>query len=78
MKCLKREFSGEFKKLWFLRLTVTRGGGEEVTGEKSEGFAGTITKDTPTITKGGVETGERGGEGWSGVEEWGERAENCT
>ena len=28
--------------------------------------------------KGGVETGEGGGEGWGGGEEWGEKAENYT
>ena len=36
---------------------------EGIIGEKSEGFAGTIIKDTWTITR-GVETGEGGGVGW--------------
>ena len=31
-------------------------------GEKGEGFTGISIKDTWTITRGGVETGERGGE----------------
>ena len=42
-------------------------------GEKGEGFTGTIIKDTWTITRGGVETGEGGREGWGGG-----KAENCT
>ena len=32
--------------------------------EKGEGLIGTMIKDTWTITGGGVETGEEGGEGW--------------
>ena len=39
-------------------------------GEKGEGFTGTIIKDTWTITRGVLETGEGGGEGL------GEKAEN--
>ena len=46
-------------------------------GEKGEAFAGTIVKDTWTITR-GVETGEGGGEGWCDEEGSGEKAENCT
>ena len=38
--------------------------GEGISGEKGEGFAGTIIKDTWTITRWGVETGEGGGESW--------------
>ena len=45
--------------------------------EKGEGFTGTTTKDTWTITR-GVETGEGGGKGWGGREESGGKAENCT
>ena len=45
--------------------------------EKGEGFTGTTTKDTWTITR-GVETGEGGGDGWGGGEEWKEKAENYT
>ena len=37
-------------------------------GEKSEGFTGTIIKDTWTITRWGLETGEGGMEGWGGRE----------
>ena len=40
-------------------------------GEKGEGFTGTIIKDTWTVTRGRVETGEGGGEGWGGWEGWG-------
>ena len=54
----------------FSRLAVTKG--EGIMGAKGEGFAGAIIKDTWTITRWGVETGEGGGEGW------GEKAENCT
>ena len=53
------------------------GRGEGITREKGEGFTGTTTKDTWTITR-GVETGEGGGDGWGGGEEWKEKAENCT
>ena len=45
-------------------------------GEKGEGFRGTIIKDIWTITRGCVETGEAGGEGWSGRKGWREKAEN--
>ena len=37
---------------------------EGIIGEKSEGFARTIIKDTWTITGGWIKTGEGGGEGW--------------
>ena len=37
---------------------------EGIIGEKSEGFARTIIKDTWTITRGWIKTGEGGGEGW--------------
>ena len=40
------------------RLTVTRGEREGISGEKGEGFVGTIIKDTWTITW-GVEMGGR-------------------
>ena len=42
---------------------MTRREREGIMGEKGEGFTGTIIKDTWTITKGGVETGEGGGKG---------------
>ena len=35
-------------------------------GEEGEGFTGTTIKDTWTITRVGVETGEGGGDGWDG------------
>ena len=44
---------------------MTRREREGIIGEKVEGFTGTIIKDTWTITRGGVETREGGGEGWS-------------
>ena len=47
-------------------------------GEKGEGFAGTVIKDTWTITMRGLDIGEGGGEGWGGGAGWGEKAENCT
>ena len=37
--------------------------------ENGEGSAGTIIKDTWTITR-GVETGDGGGEVWGGGEGW--------
>ena len=43
-------------------------------GEKSEGFKGTIIKETWRIRK-GLESGEVGGECWGGVEG---KAEYCT
>ena len=46
--------------------------------EKGERFTGTIMKDTWTITRGGVDTGEGGGKGWGGREESGGKAENRT
>ena len=42
---------------------MTRGEGEGISGEKGEGFVGTIIKDTWTITGGGWKW-EGGGEGW--------------
>ena len=52
---------------------------EGIIGEKSEGFAKTIIKDTWTKTRvGGVETGEGSGENWGGEEGWGEKSENCA
>ena len=47
-------------------------------GGKCEGFTGTTIKDTWTITRGGMETGEGGGEIWGGREGWEEKAENST
>ena len=55
------------------RLTVTRGERGGNLGEKGEGFAGTITKDTWTITGGG---GDRRGR-WGGRGCW-DKAESCT
>ena len=52
---------------------MTRGERGGNLGEKGEGFAGTITKDTWTITGGG---GDRRG-GWGGLGCW-EKAESCT
>ena len=49
---------------------------EGISGEKGEGFVGTIIMDTWTIT-GGVEMGGR----WGGLGVglwWGEKAKNCT
>ena len=54
-----------------------QGRGEGIIGEKGEGFAGTILKDTWTITR---EGGNRGGS-WGGLGCWGgvgKKAENCT
>ena len=52
------------------------GRGEGISGEKGEGFAGTIIKDTWTIM-GGVEMGGRWGR--LGVRlGWEKKAENCT
>ena len=48
---------------------------EGISGEKGEGFAGTIIEDTWTITRGEWKR-EGGGEGW-GVGLWGGEAENC-
>ena len=42
-------------------MTVTRG--EGIIGEKGEGLTGPIIKDTWTITREGVETGEGAGGG---------------
>ena len=52
--------------------------GEGISGEKGEGFVGTIIKDTWTIMGGGgVEMGGRLGR--SGVRlGWGKKVENCT
>ena len=41
---------------------MTRGEREGIMEEKGEGFAGTIIKDTWTITKGGGNRGGRWGE----------------
>ena len=41
-------------------------------GEKSEGFAGTIIKDSWTKTRGGGNR-EGDGKGWGGREGWGKR-----
>ena len=35
-------------------------------------------KDTRTKSRGRIEVGEGGGTGWSGVEGWGENADNCS
>ena len=42
------------------------------------GHQGTCIKDTQTKPRGWVEAGEGGGFGWSGVEGWGENADNCN
>ena len=47
-------------------------------GEKGEGFTGTIVKDTWTMIRGAMETGEGSEECWGEGEGWGERTENCT
>ena len=47
-------------------------------GQWGEGFIGTNIKYTCTKPKVRVEAGERGGLGWSRVEEWGENADNCN
>ena len=54
------------------KLTVTRGERGENFGKEGDGFSGTIIKDTWTITRMGVETGEVCGKGWV------EKAENCS
>ena len=46
---------------------MTRGSGEGIIREKGEKFAGTIIKDTWTITSAG---GNRGGK-WEGLGWWG-------
>ena len=43
-----------------------------------KGLQEQFIKDTWTITRWGVETGEGGGEGLGGGEGWREKAENCT
>ena len=58
---------------------MTRGGGEGSSGEKGEGFVGTIIKDT-WIIMGGGEGVEMGGR-WGGLgvrRGEGEKAETCT
>ena len=54
------------------------GRGEGISGEKGEGFIGTILKDTWIITGvGGLEMGGK----WGGLVVglgWGEKAENCN
>ena len=57
------------------KKNIQRGGGGDSGGE---GFSGTTIKDTWTKTRGKVEVGEGGGFGWSGVEGWGENADNCN
>ena len=47
-------------------------------GRWREGFIGTTIKDTWTKPRGRVEAGEGGGFGWSGVEGWGENADNSN
>ena len=47
-------------------------------GQCGEGFSGTTIKDTRTKPRGRVEAGEGGVFGWSGVEGWGENADNCN
>ena len=55
---------------------MTRGERKRISGEKGEGFVGTIIKDTWTITVGGGNGREMGRSGgWAGV---GGKAENCT
>ena len=47
--------------------------GEGISGEKGEGFVGTIIKDTQTIMRGGGNGRDVGrAEGWAGVG-WGKR-----
>ena len=46
-------------------------------GQWGEEFTGTTMKDTRTKSRGRVEAGEGGGFSWSGVEGWGENADNC-
>ena len=43
-----------------------------------EGSVGATIKDTRTKSRERVEVGEGGGLGWSGVEVWGENADNCN
>ena len=45
-------------------------------GQREEGIAGTIIKDTWTKSGGMVEVGEGVGFSWGGVEGWGEKAYN--
>ena len=47
-------------------------------GYWGEGSIGATIKDTRTKSRGRVKVGERGGTGWSGVEGWGENADNCN
>ena len=54
------------------RLTVTRGEGEGISGEKGEGFVGTIIKDTWTITWGWWKQ-EGDVESWGVGLRWGKR-----
>ena len=50
-----------------------------ISGEKCEGFIGTIIKDTWTITEVGWRVGMGGRWGEMGIRlGWGEKAENCT
>ena len=42
-----------------------------------KGISGTTVKDTWTKPRGRVEAREEGGFGWSGLERWGENADNC-
>ena len=43
-----------------------------------EGITGTTIKDTWTKARVRVEVGEGDRFGWSGVEQWGENADNCS
>ena len=45
-------------------------------GQWGEGSIGATIKDTRTKSRGRVGVGEGGGTGWSGVEGWGENADN--
>ena len=54
------------------------GRGEEISGEKGEGFVGTIIKDTWIITRVGGWKREGGAEGWGLGWGRGKKAENCT
>ena len=47
-------------------------------GQWEEGIAGTIIKDTCTISGGMVGVGEGGRFSWGGVEGWGEKVDNCN
>ena len=47
-------------------------------GQWGEGFTGATMEDTWTKSRGRVKVREGGRIGWSGVEGWGENADNCN